>query len=142
MSLELAMALLIGYPAAGITRNNTVTAVKDNYTLDLPTYLSHIHNTFHVQLLTPYHQDTRWHRFDETTPDPIIDSHTGQPYYEIEKIIDVKKFRKSFKFFVKWKGYDESHNSWVNFNEFINAPDILNDFHTQNPTNIAFGKFP
>jgi hypothetical protein len=33
-------------------------------------------------------------------------------HYEIEKIVNHRKFRKGFRYLVKWKGYPESENTW------------------------------
>ena len=38
---------------------------------------------------------------------------TKDKLYKIEKILDKKGRGKTLQFFVKWKGYPDSHNSWV-----------------------------
>ena len=40
---------------------------------------------------------------------------TNQKKFRIEKIIK----RKGNKLYVKWKGYDNSFNSWINKNDII-----------------------
>jgi transposase InsO family protein len=44
--------------------------------------------------------------------------------YEVEEILDHEKDGKTCKYFVKWKGYDEENNSWVQENEFDDEPII------------------
>jgi hypothetical protein len=114
----------------------------DNYTLDLPPYLSQIHPTFHIQLLTPYHFDQVWQRNLNAEPEPEIDPDTGDETYVLDTIIDVKKYRNTFKFLVSWKGWGPEHNTWILLNELQNAQEALTEFHTNNPTNIAFNQYP
>ncbi|KAG8902471.1 hypothetical protein FRB99_004443 [Tulasnella sp. 403] len=55
--------------------------------------------------------------------------------YEIEKILKAKKdvFEGgSWGFFVKWKGYPDSENSWVNEHDFF-ATDLLEQFWMSHP---------
>ena len=40
---------------------------------------------------------------------------TNQKEFRIEKVIK----RKADKLYVKWKGYDNSFNSWINKNDII-----------------------
>ena len=40
---------------------------------------------------------------------------TNQKEFKIEKVIK----RKGDKLYVKWKGYDNSFNSWINKNDII-----------------------
>lgn len=56
--------------------------------------------------------------------------------YEIECILDAK--RGSFPegrigYFVKWKGYDESENSWVDEKDAGNAHALIEDYWKRNP---------
>ena len=39
--------------------------------------------------------------------------------YEIEKIIKKKNTKNGMKYFVKWKGFNNKHNSWINNDNFI-----------------------
>lgn len=39
--------------------------------------------------------------------------------YEIEKIIKKKNTKNGIKYFVKWKGFNNKHNSWINSDNFI-----------------------
>ena len=83
-----------------------------NYRLQLPTQWS-IHPVFHIDLLTPYHK-TPTHRPNYQCPPPdLVD---GEEEYKVEKILDSRKFSKRHKlqYLVKWKGYPDLENQWVN----------------------------
>ncbi|KAG6841461.1 hypothetical protein C0991_010886 [Blastosporella zonata] len=59
-----------------------------------------------------------------------------EPEYEIEQILDAK--RGAFPegrmgFLVKWKGYDESENSWVDEKDAGNAEALIEDYWKRNP---------
>ena len=41
---------------------------------------------------------------------------TKQKYFRIDKVLK----ETNSKLFVKWKGYDSSHNSWINRKDIIN----------------------
>ena len=44
-------------------------------------------------------------------------------YWEIEKVLKIKNEPKGKKkYFVKWVGHDDSHNSWVSADKFKRAP--------------------
>ncbi|KAF7983716.1 hypothetical protein HWV62_19659 [Athelia sp. TMB] len=49
--------------------------------------------------------------------------------YEIEQIMDSQRASKGkFRYFVKWKGYDDSHNSWVEEDDAGNAVDLITTY--------------
>ena len=98
------------------------------YQLDLPRTLK-LHNVFHVSLLEPYKSSTiRKHR--PPPPPIIIDSFEE---YEVEKILDSKRFRKQLKYLIKWEGYPVSENSWEPAAHLKNAPDLVKEFHRRYP---------
>ena len=41
---------------------------------------------------------------------------TKQQYFRIEKVLKKTKT----KLFVKWQGYNDSHNSWINLKDVVN----------------------
>ena len=40
---------------------------------------------------------------------------TNQQRFRIDKVIK----RKGYKLYVKWKGYDNSFNDWIDKNDFV-----------------------
>ena len=104
------------------------------YQLELPVQWK-IHDVFHADLLTPYHE-TRLHGPNFTRPPPdLID---GEEEYEVEEILQSRKFRRGHKvqYLVKWKGYPESDNQWVDWND-LHAEEAIADFKKKNPDAIS-----
>jgi hypothetical protein len=101
-----------------------------NYRLELPTQWS-IHPVFHTDLLTPY-KETIMHGPNFTRPTPeLID---GEEEYSMEKILDSRRFsrRQRLQYLVKWEGYPDSDNMWVNKNDVF-AEDKIREFKISNP---------
>jgi hypothetical protein len=93
------------------------------YRLKLPTSLK-IHNVFHVDLLTPYHE-TEEHGENYTQPPPeLID---GEEEYQVEEIIDERINRRKKQYLVKWLGYPVSENSWINAKD-LHADELLEEY--------------
>jgi hypothetical protein len=56
----------------------------------------------------------------------------GEEEYEVEAIIQHKgKTKSRRRFFVSWKGWPASENSWMTAKELANAPDMLQDYLTR-----------
>ena len=83
-----------------------------------------IRNVFHVDLLIPHHETTAYGPAYSQPPPELID---GQEEYEIEAIIADRTHRRQKQFLVKWLGYPESENSWVNAKN-LHAPEILAEY--------------
>jgi hypothetical protein len=101
-----------------------------NYRLELPMQWS-IHPVFHIDLLTPY-RETTMHGPNFTRPAPeLID---GEEEYSVEKILDSRRFgrRRHLQYLVKWEGYPDSDNMWVNKDD-VSADDKIRDFKASNP---------
>jgi hypothetical protein len=94
-----------------------------------------IHNVFHVDLLTPY-IETEFHSPNYTRPPP--DLVQGTEEYEVEKILDSRQHGRGHKiqYLVKWKGYPDSDNEWVNWND-MHADKALEEFRQHNPSSIT-----
>ncbi len=96
-----------------------------NYRLKLPTQWS-IHDVFHIDLLTPY-RETDLHRSNYLRPAPdLIDN---EEEYEVEKILDSRQFgqRRKKQYLIKWKGYLDSDNEWVDYKN-VHAPEAIREF--------------
>ena len=101
-----------------------------NYRLELPTQWS-IHPVFHTDLLTPY-QETITHGANYQRPPPDLVDNAEE--YEVEKILDSRLFgrRRRLQYLVKWKGYPDSDNMWVNKDDVF-ADDKVQAFKDSNP---------
>ncbi|KAJ7701288.1 hypothetical protein B0H14DRAFT_3032509 [Mycena olivaceomarginata] len=69
---------------------------------------------------------------DAEVVDSDEDDESEKEDYEIEAILEAKKgqFKKNpqnLGYYVKWKGYDETHNSWV-MEDDANAPELIKAF--------------
>ena len=100
-----------------------------NYCLELPMQWS-IHPVFHIDLLTPY-RETPMHRPNYQCPPPELVDSTEE--YKVEKILDSRKFSRGHKlqYLVKWKGYPDSENQWVDENDVF-ADDAVREFKQAN----------
>ena len=99
------------------------------YSLALPMQWS-IHPVFHIDLLTPY-RETPTHRPNYQRPPPeLVD---GAEEYEVEKILDSRKFGRGCKlqYLVKWKGYPDSENQWVDKDDVF-ADEAMREFKQAN----------
>ena len=104
------------------------------YQLALPPQWK-IHNVFHADLLTPYHE-TELHGPNFTRPPPdLID---GEEKYEVKEVLQSRKFGRGRKvqYLVKWKGYPESENQWVDWDN-LHADEVIVDFKKKNPTSVS-----
>src|SRR6266702_2241820 len=101
-----------------------------NYRLKLPMQWS-IHDVFHIDLLTPYHEtDLHGSNYSRPAPD-LIDN---EEEYEVEKILDTQQFGRGRKkqYLIKWKGYPDSDNEWVD-KKNVHAPEAIREFESRNP---------
>jgi hypothetical protein len=101
-----------------------------SYQLALPTQWS-IHPVFHIDLLTPY-RETIMHGPNYQRPPPdLVD---GEEEYSMEKILDSQKFSRRWhlQYLVKWEGYPDSDNMWVNKDDVF-ADDKVQEFKASNP---------
>ncbi len=102
-----------------------------NYQLKLPMQWS-IHDVFHIDLLTPYHKTTTHGPNYSRPPPDLVDK---EEEYEVKKILDSWRFGRGCKlqYLIKWKGYPDLDNEWVNKND-VHANDAIREFKNQNPT--------
>jgi hypothetical protein len=101
-----------------------------NYRLELPTQWS-IHPIFHIDLLTPYHEMPIHGASYQRPPPDLVE---GEEEYEVETVLASRHFGrgKKLQYLVKWKGYPDSDNQWIN-KEDIFADDAIREFKLSNP---------
>lgn len=88
------------------------------YQLDLPSDW-HIHDVFHVSQLKPSYGDTP--RAAELLVDGILE-------YEVEKILAHRVVKNRSQYLVKWLGYEDYNNTWLDELELSNAQEAIQDF--------------
>ena len=104
------------------------------YQLELPPQWK-IHDVFHGDLLTPYHE-TELHGPNFMRPPPdLID---GEEEYEIEEIVQSCRHgqQRKVQYLIKWKGYPASENQWVDWND-LHADKALAEFKRRNPDAVS-----
>jgi hypothetical protein len=94
-----------------------------------------IHDVFHVDLLTPY-IETDFHGPNYTRPPPDLTD--GEEEYEVESILKSRRYGRGRKvqYLVKWKGYTDSDNEWVNWDD-MHADEALEEFKRRQPQAIT-----
>ena len=104
---------------------------RTSYQLKLPQQWK-IHNVFHATLLTPY-KETALNGQQNQEPAPeLID---GQPEWEVEQILHVRRYRHQVQYLVRWKGFLEAHDSWEPaFN--VHADELVKEFYKRHPKAI------
>ena len=107
-------------------------AINDvTFRLDLPQPIRDrgIHKAFHARLLRPAHSlpdDSR----TPPPPEPVLfDNH--EPEYEVERILKHRSRRGCTQYLVKWTGYPDTENSWVNEAD-LHTPDLLRTYRATN----------
>ena len=104
---------------------------RTSYQLKLPPQWK-LHDVFHATLLTPYKQTTlNGQSYQEPAPE-LID---GQPEWEVELILKVRRQRNQLQFLVRWKGFSEAHDSWEPAKN-IHADELVEDFYKRHPAAI------
>ena len=95
------------------------------YKLSLPSTWN-IHPVFHTDLLTSY-RETSFH--GENYQCPPAELVQGVEEYEVEAVLDMRHYgrKKKHQYLVRWKGYPNSDNKWVN-HEDMNTPEAIKDY--------------
>ena len=99
------------------------------YRLALPPNM-HQHPVFHVDHLSPW-EGNEVHGQTPPPLEPVIVDDAVE--YEVEQILDSRKYRNQFQYLVKWQGYDHGHNSWEPATNLTHCTELVNTFHTNHP---------
>ena len=100
------------------------------YQLTLPEQWK-IHDVFHVDLLTPY-RETEFHGANYACPPPDLVGEEEE--YKVEQVLDERNYGcwKKKQYLVKWKGYPDSDNQWLDAKDMENAQELIAEFHNSN----------
>ena len=95
------------------------------YKLSLPSTWN-IHPVFHTDLLTPY-RETPFH--GENYQRPPAELVQGQEEYKVEAVLGKHHYgrKKKRQYLVKWKGYPDSDNKWVDHAD-VHAPEAIKKY--------------
>ena len=100
-----------------------------DYQLTLPEQWK-IHDMFHVNLLTPY-REMEFHGPNYNQPPPDL---MEEEQYEVEQVLDEHVYGcwKKKQYLVKWKGYPDLDNQWLDAKDMGNTQELIAEFHNSN----------
>ena len=61
------------------------------------------------------------------------DNKQNDLFFNVEQILDSQHFSKTVKYYIHWKDYDETDNTWEPISSLQNVIDIVCAFHTTKP---------
>jgi hypothetical protein len=101
-----------------------------NYRLELPTQWK-IHDVFHTDLLTPYREMVTHGTNYQRPPPDLVD---GVEEYKVERVLDSRQYGRGHKlqYLVKWVGYPDLDNQWVNWDDAMGTEDAIREFKRTN----------
>jgi len=88
-----------------------------------------IHNVFHSELLRSVVDDSLPGQKNELSRSIVIND---EDEWEINDILNFRRYRRRLQYQVKWKSYDNNLN-WYNADddEFMNAQEMIDEFYTR-----------
>lgn len=92
------------------------------FKLQLPETMR-IHPVFHKSLLEPAPENAEIATEIELEDDE----------YEVEEVVDLKKFGRQWKYLVKWAGWPTSQNTWEPQSNLTNCGRLVEDYHRKHP---------
>ena len=104
--------------------------------LSLPPSM-HTHPVFHVSQIKPVVVSP--HSAPETVPPPPQVLGDGDLAWQINKIMDVRRYGRGFQYLVDWVGYRPEDRSWVPRSYFADDSALV-EFYAEHPT--AMGRPP
>ncbi len=103
------------------------------YHLRLIVSMKHLHSMFSSKLLRPYSGDFLSEQHAEPLRFIIIDDDNDE-HWEIDDILNFRRYQGRIQYKVKWKGLDRD-DEWyyADKGEFDGFEEVLNEFHTLYP---------
>jgi hypothetical protein len=100
-----------------------------SYRLEIPSSYK-IHPVINIAHLEPYNKDKS--DIERPTKNLSREDFKNHPEYEVEAILKEKwvkkRHRRQKEYLVKFLGYDDTHNLWLNKRALTNAPEILREW--------------
>ena len=89
------------------------------------------HPVFHVDHLSPW-TGNDVNGLIPPPPEPIqVDNELE---YEVDTVLDSRKYRNQYQYLIKWKGYDAGHNSWEPAAHLTHSQQLVDAFHATHPS--------
>jgi len=102
-----------------------------NYKLELlpKVDFTSIHPNFHSNLLRPYipNDPEQFPRREPPRPGPVIPDDPEGAQYTVERLLDHRPQRNPREYLVRWEGWDESYDEWVNKKDIHR--DLIREYH-------------
>ena len=98
------------------------------YELKLPDHWK-IHNRFHIQLLMPMEENNVYGEIFMAPPPELIN---GEEEYEVEGIMKHRDTKNGQQYYIRWKGYPPSEDSWEDKTSLENSQELLERYKKDN----------
>ncbi len=100
--------------------------IDSSYKLKLSESM-HVHDVFHSDLLRSVIDDSLPDQKNESSKSIVV---KDEDEWEINDILNSRRYRRRLQYRVKWKNYDNDLN-WYNADDdkFMNAQEMIDDFH-------------
>ena len=98
------------------------------YQLELPHDMERIYPIINVENLKLFRisDESKFPNRSESIPEPVEIG--GETEFEVERILDKRKFRKKIQYLVKWTGYGIQDSEWINSENLPNAQELIEEF--------------
>ncbi len=94
-----------------------------------------IHNIFHVSLLERW--KPREGQTEDNTHPPEVTPEGEEEVWEVEKILGKRRRKGQLQYLLRWKGYDESWDTWTPASDFEDMEDLIQEYKAQCGTKTA-----